>query len=333
MTARASTSVHNIETSVRFSLPPSYQDFSTKFLPAEWLAVHETYEILDQSDGKNRTGRLDDCRKIAWFVRNDKTGQVRVSANHCHLRWCPLCAAAKKTYVAHELHEWLRFADHPKMLTLTLLHSKAPLVNQVNALYKCFRNLRLTKLIRKTATGGIWFFQIKYNSDRQEWHPHIHVLLTGRYIPQGKLSQLWLKITHSSKIVDIRSVTDTEKAAFEVGRYCARPSPVKDIPPTRRTELFTAMHGRRICGTWGTGRQVKLNHPRNPEPGTWTRLCRWNTLRMQLDFNPDAKAIYEAWKNGDALPPDVTLIEYEDFIDNVVEEIEPEPPPKLLWSD
>ena len=114
MTTSTVPLVHNIETSGRLSLPPTYQDFSTSFLSAEWLAVRETYQLLDRSDGKTRAETLSCCRTMAWFVRNSVTGKVRVSANHCHLRWCPLCAAAKKTFVAAEIREWLKFAAYPK---------------------------------------------------------------------------------------------------------------------------------------------------------------------------------------------------------------------------
>lgn len=329
---KTSSSVHNIETSGRKRIHSSYQAYNTSFIPAEWSAVRETYEKMDVAGSISRRELLDDCRQIAWFVRNSETGKVRVSANHCHLRWCPLCANAKKSYIAHNLQNWLNYADHPKMLTLTMLHSDAPLEHQVKHLYDSFRSLRRTKLFRATVTGGVWFFQIKFNESSNQWHPHIHALITGRYLPQGKLSRLWLKITHTSTIVDIRSVHDIEKASFELSRYCARPSNVREIPKVCRTELFSAMHGRRLCGTWGTGRALSLSQPRERDTGKWVRLCRWSTLRENLDTDPDAQAILKAWQTNEVLSPDITLIEQDDFLDGTPEEIEPEPPPVYLFK-
>lgn len=323
----------NIETTGRFSLPQSYQEFSTSFNRPEWLAVRETYQLMDLSGSTRRSDSLDSCRQIAWFVRNTETGKVRVSSNHCHLRWCPLCATAKKAHVASQLQPWLRTANYPKMVTLTLQHSNAPLSFQVNSLYQAFRKLRKTKLIQSKVTGGIWFFQIKFDVASHQWHPHIHSLMTGKYIPHGLLSTLWLKITHTSFIVDIRPVNDFEKASFEVSRYCARPSPVRDIPKSKRTELFSAMHGRRLCGCWGSARAISLNVPRSDDTGKWERLCRWETLRSHLPFNEDARLIYKAWSTDSVLASDVTLIDADNFIDNVSPDLEPEPPPVYLWKE
>ena len=322
----------NIETSVRFSLPTSYQAFNTNYLPEEWSAVRETYQKIDDAQSTFRREHLDSCRQIAWFVRNSETGKVRVSSNHCRLRWCPLCANSKKTHIASELQTWLKTASYPKMLTLTLLHTHEPLGYQVNSLYQSFRKLRKTKLFQKRVGGGIWFFQIKYNEKSDTWHPHIHALITGGYIPHGLLSTLWLKITGDSFIVDVTPVNDFEKASFEVSRYCARPSAIKDIPARHRIELFSAMHGRRLCGTWGSGRRLSLAPRKEADSNKWDRLCRWSTLRDHLNDNDDAKLIYKAWKTNSVLPADVTLIEYDDIIDGVIDDIEPEPPPLMLWE-
>lgn len=333
MTESKSSSLDNIETTGRFSLPPSYQAFATHFIKDEWFAVLEIYQHLDDVEGRRRAERLGDCRKIAWFVRNSETGKVRVSANHCHLRWCPLCGAAKKTLVAHELEHWLPKVAYPKMLTLTLLHSDDALTDQINHLYSSFRKLRKSRLLTKNVPGGVWFFQITYNHKTHTWHPHLHCLVTGKYISRGKISRLWLKITESSKIINIKMVKDFESAAHEVARYVARPGRVSNLAKEQRIELFTAMHGRRICGTWGEASTLSLSRPKQTEPGEWIRLGRWNTIRRRLDTDLDAQDIYQAWKSGTVLAPDVTMIEYENIIDNCFEMTKPDPPPPLLWGD
>lgn len=325
--------VHNIETTVRFSLPASYQAFTTHFLSDEWSSVLETYRKLDLTEGTKRAERMSDCRQIAWFCRNSVSGQVRVLSNHCKQRWCPLCGAAKKTLIAHEIERWLPGTRYPKMMTLTLKHNYDPLTDQINHLYFSFRKLRKAKLLTKNVGGGVWFFQITYNENTETWHPHLHCLMNGKYVSLGKLSRLWYSITKDSKIVDIKLVDDYTSASHEVARYCARPSPIKDLPRAQRIELFTAMHGRRICGTWGNARCLNLNRPKTDEPGEWIRLARWSTLCGCLETNTDAQAILQAWKNKTPLPDGVTLIEYDDFIDGPLPDIKPDPPPPLLWED
>lgn len=327
------SSLDNIPTTVRFPLEVSYQAYATKFLSVEWAAVLETYGNLDASDGRYRAQRLSDCRQIAWFCRNDMTGQVRVSANHCKLRWCPVCGAAKKTLIAHEIRKWLPTTQYPKLLSLTLKHSPESLTDQVNHLYSSFRKLRKTSLMTKNISGGVWFFQITYNEETETWHPHLHCLITGKYVSQGKLSRLWHQITRDSKIIDIRLVTDHLSAAHEVARYCARPSPIKDLPRAQRVELFTTMHGRRICGTWGGARTLNLSSPKTSEPGKWIRLARWNTIRSHLETELDAQQIVQAWRDKTFLPLGIDYMETEDFIDKSFPFLEPEPPPPLLWDN
>lgn len=219
------------------------------------------------------------------------------------------------------------------MMTLTLKHTYEPLTDQINHLYSSFRKLRKTKLLTKNVPGGVWFFQITYNDKTETWHPHLHCLMSGNYVSLGKLSRLWLKITGDSKIVNIKLVDDFTSASHEVARYCARPSPIKDLLKAQRIEIFTAMEGRRLCGTWGTARVLSLSRPESNEPGEWIRLARWSTLRDNLNINTDAQTILQAWKEGTPLPPDVTLIEYDDFIDKSFYLTKPEPPPPLLWDD
>lgn len=330
---QAGLQVHNIETTVHFFLPESYQAYTSRFMIDEWSAVLDIYRHLDEIEGRKRAERLSDCRQIAWFCRNSVTGRVQVVSNHCRQRWCPLCGAAKKTLIAHELEHWLPTTQYPKMMTLTLKHTYEPLTDQINHLYLSFRQLRKTRLLKKNVSGGVWFFQITYNKKTETWHPHLHCLMSGKYVSLSKLSRLWLKITGTSKIVNIKSVYDYKSASHEVARYCARPSPVKDLPRAQRIELFTAMHGRRLCGTWGEANVLNLSRPKNKEPGEWIHLARWSTLRRNLELNVAAREILKAWKDKSVLPDGVTLIELDNFIDNPLIVLKPEPPPPLLWGD
>ncbi|GAH50908.1 unnamed protein product, partial [marine sediment metagenome] len=131
----------------------------------------------------------------------------------------------------------------------------------------------------------------------------------------------------------IKMVNDYTSAAHEVARYVARPSAISKLALEQRIELFTAMHGRRLCGKWGEANVLSLSKPKSTEPGDWERLARWDTIRDRLGFDLDAQDIYHAWRNQTFLSIDVSYMEIEDFLDDVPGEIEPEPPPPLLWGD
>lgn len=332
MAATDCSLVHNIETTVDLPHPQSYQAFNTRKDPQEWVRAVKIYEYFDNLEGQFRAQRLSDCRKIAWFVRDKETDQVKVAANSCRLRWCPLCSSARKAYVTGQVRAWLPKADHPKMLTLTLKHSDAPLGHQVKHLYLSFRKLRLTKPFRDSVSGGIWFFQIKRSNNSGQWHPHLHCLVTGKYISRRVISQLWLKVTLTSDVIDIRSVKDPDHVADEVARYCSRPARLVDNTLSDGIELFSAMFGRRLCGAWGTAKQINLRTPKLEDGSRFVRLARWSTLSRLIDKDTRANEIYKAWLTGTPLEINTSLMEYENFLDGVPD-MKPIPPPEnYLWS-
>lgn len=315
--AEAVTSVHNIETTGTPRIYESYRAFRASSCPDELQATEELYSYMDNQEGKDRLSLLNGCRKLAWFARNKETNHVHVISSACRLRWCPLCSTGRCGYITHNLIPWISGLKHPRFLTLTLRHSNASLTCQINSLYTHFRTLRKNKWFRDHVAGGVWFFQIKLSSKVDQWHPHIHCILHGKYIPQLELSKLWLKITKTSNIVDIRMVRNPKEAADYVARYSARPAKLAKYPLTLRVEIFNSMHRRRLCGTWGSARGVSLSPPTSVTTDKFERLGTFSTVLFMRCTSADAKAIYEAWLDKVTLPPGISLIHVDNFIDDL----------------
>jgi len=301
--------VHNKETTVQKPAIPTYGESLRHSCYPAFLAAERVYETLDNAEPRSRSDRLRSCRSVAWFFRHVSTGEVRVGSNACHLRWCPVCSRSRQNYISHSVAEWISHADHPKLLTLTLKHSEADLNYQVKCLYNYFRELRRRKEIRKRVKGGIWFFQIKKSETDGLWHPHLHCLLEGMYIAQRGLSRMWCQVTFGSTIVDIRAIRDPQKAANDAARYAASPGTLVGLSHTNACELVTAMHGRRICGTWGTGRAVSLRPAKQTDKKDWQTVGSWFQVLGKRDTEPNAKAILNAWRDKKPLEPGITLIE------------------------
>lgn len=293
-------SLDNIETSV-LSIPP-YKQVLIDHDPAEYKAAIQTYLSIDTNSPSSRALKMEDCRTRAFFAVHGETRKVKVLANACRCRWCPLCTRAKSAAICNSVMDWLKFRKKAKFLTLTLKHSNAPLTHQINNLYRCFRLLRKSKLFTSKCYGGIWFFQVKLSIDKKNWHPHLHCVIDSKYIPQGELSELWLKITNSSKIVDIRNIYKIEQAAAYVARYSARPSKLKDLSFSQRTEIVFAMHGRRISGSWGTAKNVDLRGNRPIDKGTWYRIASYKTLIQRSRSDELCSLVLSCWSNNLPLP-------------------------------
>lgn len=319
--SQTSTSVHTEETTGRISAHQSYQSFRRSSCADEFTSAESMYLNLDERDELQRVKQLRDCRKLSWFVRNVETGHVHVASNACRLRWCPICSRAKSMYITHAVKPWIASLRTARFLTLTLKHSNAPLSAQIGKLYADFRKLRKDTQFKKLCSGGVWFFQIKLISESQQWHPHIHCILSGKYIAHEWLSKKWLQITNSSSIVDIRMVRDPDKAAVEVARYAASPAQLSVLDSDQRIEVFDSMHRRRMCGTWGLGKSVSLSPPRSVEAGKFEDLGSYAVVVGLSDADPTARKIFLAWVNNTTLEPGVRMVGVDAWLDGRVSDL------------
>jgi hypothetical protein len=198
---------------------------------------------------------------------------------------------------------------------LTYCHSSSPLFEQVTSLYAAFRKLRQHKVIRQAVRGGVWFFQIKVSKKSGEYHPHLHIVLDSDYVSQKLISLQWLQSTGNSFIVDIRAVKSPEVVADYVSRYAARPCNLSDFTPEQGVDVVSLFHRRRLCGTFGTGRSVKLGHKKMENFDQWCRIGSWSQI-VNMTVRPDCcRRIIDAWFNdtcvSDSDCPDFSLIEVQ----------------------
>lgn len=304
--------VHNKVTSVLKTDFESYGSYRRQTHAAEFEAAWSAYNSLDHPDRRSKADLLESCRQNAWFTRHAETGEIRIASNACHLRWCPVCAESRKNYIGHSVAEWIVDQQYPKLMTLTMKHSDMPLWHQIDNLYRAFLRLRKLLDFRKIVTGGVWFFQIKQTGKAKEWHPHIHCIVTGNYFPRRHLRHLWLACTGDSMIVDIRSVKDPTGCALEVARYAARPGPLKDLTLNNATELISVMHGRRICGTWGTGRKITLCPPKFTDKDMWSSVGSWSMVMSNRKSNVTCNQIFNAWSNKEPLDKSISCYMHEE---------------------
>jgi len=313
------TSVHTIETSVLSANWPTYRDYRISYCAEEYQATLEMYSDLDIKHDKNRVELLTKCRRYAWFARSAETGQVHVCSNSCRQRWCPICAGGRSNYIVKSLEPWTQKVKHPRFLTLTLKHSNAPLFHQIDTLYRHFRNLRRDKQFKKYVSGGVWFFQVKLSDRSDQWHPHLHCLIQGKYLPHEWISRKWKRITKTSNVVDIRAVRNKSEVAKYVARYCARPTQLSKYPLELRQEIFEALHARRLCGKWGTAKGISLSPPKFVPEEKYTRLGSWSTIHSMRATSSEARLIVKCWLEHLCIPPGISLDYLDDFIDGKVD--------------
>ena len=183
--------------------------------------------------------------------------QMIIAQGKCKSRLCPLCGRARARRLMHRLSAIVKAMDAPRRITLTIAHSDRPLRDQILHLTTSFHAVRRTLDWKKHVVGGVYVIEITWNTDRQQWHPHIHAIIDGTYLPHAKLKAAWHAATADSWIVDIRRC-DSERAAVRyLTDYLTKSQDASKIADHLLPEWATQLHGMRLAQTFGKSHGIR----------------------------------------------------------------------------
>ena len=300
---------------------------------------------MERHDSKHGTSFLEryrKCRTMAWHVQDPETWLIKIQSNSCRLRWCPMCGIARVNIIKHNCSEFFRKQSFVRFLTLTLKHSDLPLSDQIRRMKKCYLKLSRRVGWKKYVTGSVNFLHVKFN-ENTGWHVHLHILLTGLYLPQKWLSEEWLKVTGDSVVVHVQAAHNEKELAATIKdfvRYAGCPANVRETPMEHRQELIHSFGGIRACWTNGICRVVSLSPPKYKQGDTeMVNLGRDSTIRQRAkegDF--DALRILFCESRGLPFEDAPSFRDDDDFIDDKFVGLSgPEPvererdPPEFVW--
>ena len=262
-----STSLDPQETNVDFPITSTEGVTETPLSPcmsfrhSGWAHSRDLIRLALEATGtsRGRLSRWDQCGENAWVLQHpDQLNRYRIAASFCHDRFCRPCSNARSNLAARNLLSRLGSAQH-RFVTLTLQSTDQSLCSLVDKLYKSFRRLRAQKLWQEKVDGGAAFLEIKWNERRQRWHPHLHLIVEGRFLPQALLSDAWKKATQGSSIVDIRKISSAQHAARYVAKYASKPLSHTFLNRSDKLqEAIVAMRGTRLALTFGSWRGFRL---------------------------------------------------------------------------
>lgn len=223
------------------------------------------------SQPTNRILSFDSCGSHAYVLKSVlEPGKYRVAGSTCHDRFCVPCANDRSRVIAQNVVK--KMAGGPcRFVTLTIRSDKEPLKFLLGKLLRSFKELRRRDVWKDKVSGGVGFLEIKWSSMRRRWHPHLHLLVKGKFIVQKDLSAEWRKITKDSKIVDVRLVKSERKAAKYVTKYASKPLNNTFVNrPKLLDEAVLALKGRRLCMTFGDWRGLLITETVNEDE--WVNL-------------------------------------------------------------
>ena len=124
--------------------------------------------------------------------------------------------------------------------------------------------------------GGCGNFETTNRMLGKGYHVHLHLLLECDFIPQKELSDLWLKITGDSKVVDVRVCSGTKDAIAEVTKYNVKPAVVVDWSGDMIMDFNSAMHNKVLFFRFGSWREVKYSFMQDRDCSSFVSFYRIN---------------------------------------------------------
>ncbi|MBA7653691.1 hypothetical protein ES703_61548 [subsurface metagenome] len=254
--------------------PVTSSDPEVTFRHSGWTRARaQIRQALENTSARPRTlARFNLCGSDPWVAVDTRDpSEFCILSNTCHSRWCRPCANAKALNIETNLTSRLSAGTH-RLITLTLRHRDEPLKSQLDRLYRCFRRLRNTSFWKHHVTGGAAILEVGHSSKGGLWHPHLHIVCEGKYVPSGQLSDQWREITGDSFITDVRPIRTAPQITGYLAKYLRKPiaSTIINKPPLLE-ELILALAHRRLCTTFGTWRLWPLT--KTEHTTTWDSLA------------------------------------------------------------
>jgi hypothetical protein len=250
----------------------------------------------------NRLERFRRCGEHAYLaVDPEHPDHALFRASYCHDRFCQPCSRARAFHVATALANRLR-RETCRLLTLTLRSREGPLRPQLTRLFASFRKLRVTKRWHHDVDGAVAFAEMTFNRDTHLWHPHLHVITIGRFMPHEVYKNLWHDITGDSDIIHMSKVPNVEQITRYVTKYVTKPlTYLHEAHPDALADALVALSGTRLCTTCGSLRGLPLN--RKPEPSAYKYLADLEYVRsLAITGDQDAQGVITALQKGKRCP-------------------------------
>lgn len=209
--------------------------------------------------------RIKECNTFLFMVADKTMEKTKLHrSNNCDNRFCPICAWKKSRKNALKISVLMQYLREEKnkdfvFLTLTAPNVKADeLDDEIKHYNKSFQRLMQRKEVKNAVRGYVRKLEVTYNKDRDDYHPHFHVILVvdkqyfnnkNQYIKRDRWLELWQKSTKNNLItqVDVRKVkvTDNKKEVSEIAKYSAKDSDYLEDEKVFDT-FYKSLSGKRL---------------------------------------------------------------------------------------
>jgi hypothetical protein len=217
----------------------------------------------------------------------------------CKQRLCPACAWRSSVRAAECISAITGklAAEGRVMISVTLTVPNVPgdaLRETVRAINRAWGNLLRRDQYKRAWSDYIKKLEITYNSKRDDYHPHLHLIVMVKssyfksrdYVSHKQLLEDWRAVTKIQRItqVDLRRCRDIgdSNAILEVAKYTAKASDYSESEPVFDT-FFRALYGAHLLDYGGQCRALRDAYKRG-ELAEYERIdpveYRWRVIYL-----------------------------------------------------
>lgn len=240
--------------------------------------------------GYKAFARVYQCAEVLNFKMKQSDGKLKLKqAWFCKSKLCPMCNWRRSMKYGAQIGQIIDVAlkRYPKarfvFLTLTVKNvSGEELGDELRRLTKSFDRLFRRAKVKRSLIGYLRSVEITYNSKRDDYHPHIHVLLMlkssyfnskDNYIKQAEWADMWKQSAKLDymPIVDVRNVKPNERksknemdlrgAIVETAKYPIKPIEIMGQNEEQKLkitdDLMQALNNKRQIGFGGLFREIR----------------------------------------------------------------------------
>lgn len=207
---------------------------------------------------------IKECNTFMMMVADESLEKKKQhKGNSCKNRFCPICAwkkARKDALALSVMMSYLKQEEKKEFIFLTLTAPNVPaeeLNDEIKHYNQSFQRLMQRKEVRQVVKGYARKLEITYNEERDDYHPHFHVLIavnksyftdTKQYISRDRWLELWQQVTKNTLItqVDVRKVRNgRDDKVYEIAKYSAKDS---DYLQNQKVfeAFYNALKGKRL---------------------------------------------------------------------------------------
>lgn len=216
--------------------------------------------LFDEADELKRiANKMDDCCRSPFIAINTETSEIRIHEFRCKLRHCPYCGKLRAAQLCAKILPLIQKMDDVRRIDFTVKSNDLPIRKQFKHIVKCFAELRKTDLWKAHFSKGFYSLEATHNSETDQWHPHIHIIVDGHYLKHERLKKLWLEITGDSTIIWMKRCETQSQAVYYVNKYVTKTQDPSIVPDHRIAEWALALKGMRFVNLFGGLRHENVN--------------------------------------------------------------------------